>query len=223
MGFSSYKSYGSRVGIPNILLVVSPPAPPSAPAYTFRIKGSSSTVPVTDYNGNTVTNNRGVTMFNDPIRGYVFNLLGSNFLSINVNESTNITRTFWASTSTPASGSGNVYSSSNFPVFFFGTDRLNVYPNFPNGGRIISSIVQTTTWVFYAITLSPTSLSLYLNGSLVADNTVNENWGGDSSTIQFGAFESGNFYKGYLDDMRLYSSILTPEQIRTIYNESASS
>jgi hypothetical protein len=199
-----------------------PAPPPIAPTYTFRIKGNNTaTVPTTDLNGIAITNTNGVTMFNDPIRGYVFNLSGNNFLRINVNEATNITRTFWASSSTPASGSGNVYSSINFPVLFFGGNRLTVAPNFPNGERIVSSIIQTTTWVFYAITLSPTSLSLYLNGSLIADNTVNESWGGDSTAIQFGAYDSGNFYTGYLDDMRLYSSVLTPKQISTIYNETA--
>ena len=44
--------------------------------YTFRVKGNSAIVPTTDVKYIPFSNTGGVTMYNDPIRGYVFHQYG---------------------------------------------------------------------------------------------------------------------------------------------------
>jgi len=192
------------------------------PAYSFRVKGNgTSTVPTTDIISSSLTNTGSVTMYNDSTRGYVFNFSGANYLSIAVSTPVTSTKTFWVSSSTPTAGGGNVFSGNNYPIWFSGRTNLQANSNFPNGTNVYSSKTQIITWVFYAVTTTATSTSIYVNG--IFDVTASTTYSGDTSPIQFGAYTGTSNYTGYLDDMRLYPSVLSDAQILSIYNESVSS
>jgi hypothetical protein len=59
-------------------------------------------------------------------------------------------------------------------------------------------------------------MNIYVNGNFVT--SVANDWLGENSEIQFGAYAGGNNYKGLIDDIRLYPLALTQEQISKIYN-----
>jgi hypothetical protein len=158
-------------------------------------------------------------MYNDATRGYVFRFSGSNYLQISASTLTNSTKTFWLSSSTPSTGQGNVFSSNNFAVWFQATSTLKFYPG--NSGTIYTSTTtQTITWIFYAITTSNTKTYMYINGSSSSNAgcNISAGWSGDTNPIQFGAYAGSNYYTGYMDDMRLYPSVLTSAEILQIYN-----
>ena len=184
--------------------------------FTFRVKSTTSVVPTTA-NGYAVTNNNATTMVNNGTRGFVFNFAGNNSLSINLATPLNSTKTFWLSSSTPQTGSGNVFSTTKTPIWFNGTTFLRASVNYPSGGDATSNVAQTSTWLFYAITTTPTTTSLYVNGSLVSTLTVA--WTGDTDKMVFGAYQTNNVgnYTGLMDDIRFYSNILTPTDIMTLY------
>jgi len=196
-------------------------------AYTFRIKATSTTVPATDSTGlypiyNTTINTGGpVVAVADPTgtRGYVLQFFGQNYLSVFASSPVTSTRTFWLYSATPSAGAGNVFSSTNYPLFFNSTTFLSIRPGFTAGGgaTINSTVAQTANWVFYAVTTTATTVTLYINGVQNASNTMT-GYTGDTTTIQFGAYTGGSFYTGYIDDIRQYPYVLTNAQIAAIYN-----
>ena len=190
---------------------------PSNSITTFRVNSETSVVP-TISNGYTITNNNGTIMINDPARGFVFRFIGNNSLSLNVATPLNSTKTFWVSTTTPASGSNNIFSTTKIPIWFNGTALLRASVNFP-GTDVTSTIAQTSTWLFYAVTTTPTTTSMYINGNLVASSAVA--WTGDSDPMFIGAYQGTSFLNnGFIDDIRLYSFILTQPEILSLHTES---
>jgi hypothetical protein len=207
--------------------------------YTFRVKGTTTTVPTTDVSGTPILNKLGngistgslVTMYNDPSRGYVFSFSGSNYLQINLNNAATHTKTFWVSSSTPESGGGAVFSSVYNPHSFEGGKKLvsSFLTDNGSGGFVvtqdISTLTQGLSWTFYAITVTATStastsFSVYINGVLSSTKQLPgpaPKWINDSN-FQFGASGGDYRYTGYLDDIRFYPSVLSDTQILQIYN-----
>ena len=189
--------------------------------YQFRIKGVTSTVPTKDATGNYTITNTGTVAMTIDSSGYVFNLTGTNYLSIAGAAGltgTNCTRTMWVKTSTPTTGTGNVFSSTSWPIWFAITNFMGSQVSYTGGTRIVDPTNEGTGWVFYAFTTSATSQAMYVNGGTTPVATSSTAWSGDATTIQFGAQGGAqNYYTGKLDDMRQYNYVLTPQQIQQIY------
>ena len=186
------------------------------PNYTFRVKSTTSVVPTT-VDGYTLSNTS-VAMVNDATRGFVFSFGTNKSLSINLATPLNSTKTFWLSSSTPQSSDGNVFSTAKMPIYFNSTTLLKATVNFGGSpvANVVSTIAQTITWKFYAITTTATTTTMYVNGNVVASASVS--WTGDTSAMYFGSFTTGaNNYVGSMDDIIFYSLILTPAEIQTLY------
>jgi hypothetical protein len=162
-----------------------------------RVKGNSSTIPTTDTKGTALVNN-GVVMINDAIRGFVFNF-DNNLLTINVPTPVSNTRTFWMSS--PNTSDGNPISSKLHPLYYNQSSPLIIAPGFPSN-KLQTNITQGITWKFYAITVTSTRISIYIDGDynpvFVSDIS---NWNGDTSITTFGGYNGGAGFTGYLDDM----------------------
>ena len=188
--------------------------------YQFRLKPFTNVVSSYDNTHNfALTNSNNVTVVNDPAgsRGYVYQFNGSNYLSLNATTYYyGSTKTFWVYTSTPSAGQGNVFSSTSYTVWFQGTNFLNVQPG---STKLTSNFTQGAAWTFYAITVTSGTINMYINGSSTPTVTTSASgWSAnDTTAIQFGAYTGGNFYTGYLDDMRMYPMVLTASQISAIY------
>ena len=186
------------------------------PLFTFRVSSNTATVPTTTTGTSyTITNTGSVAMINDATRGFVFSLTGGNCLSVAVTTPLNTTKSFWLSSSTPASSGGNAFSTTKCPIWFNGGTFLKAGVNHPSPTNVFSTIAQTSTWLFYTITTSDTTTTMYVNGTQVA--TASVAWTGDTTTMYFGAYQGANFLTGRMDDIRFYSSILTATEINALY------
>jgi Concanavalin A-like lectin/glucanases superfamily len=184
--------------------------------WTFRVKSSTSVVPAS-VDGITVTNVNNVAMFNDPTRGFVFQFLGNNCLSLNQPTPVNSTKSFWLSVANPAIEFNNVFSTTKMPIFFNKTNLLRAIVNFGVAGttNVISTQAQTSAWKFYTITTTATETSIYVDGIRVTTSFVN--WTGDTNAIYIGSYTNLSFLTGFMDDIRLYSSILSATEIQLLY------
>ena len=189
---------------------------PAQIPWTFRVKSLTATVPLI-VDGTPLTNINNVAMVNDPIRGFVFNFAGNNCLRLNVTTPLQTTKTFWVSATSASSNDSNVFSSNLNPKWFCRTNFLRVNNSFQSGLPAISTIEQTVVWRFYAVTTTTTTTttSLYVDGNLVSSVLVNAT--GDTGSIYFGSNEGGSFITGRVDDMRMYSQILSSSEISNIY------
>ena len=185
----------------------------SVSTYTFRVNSETATVP-TVADGFTVTNTNAVAMINNGTRGFVFNFTGSKHLSIVATTPLSSTKTFWVS-ATPSS-SDNTFSTTKIPIWFNGTNFLRASVNFPTSGvDVTSTSPQNMTWKHYAITTTATTTSMYINGVLNA--SASATWTGDTATMYFGAYQGSSTLIGLMDDIRFYTSILTPTEIQNLY------
>ena len=185
----------------------------SVSTYTFRVNSETATVP-TVADGFTITNTNAVAMINNGTRGFVFNLTGSKHLSIVATTPLSSTKTFWVS-ATP-SGSDNTFSTTKLPIWFNGTNFLRATVNFPTVGvDVTSTSSQSNQWKHYAITTTATTTSMYINGVLNA--SASATWTGDTATMYFGAYQGSSTLIGLMDDIRFYTSILTPTEIQNLY------
>ena len=119
------------------------------------------------------------------------------------------------SATSASSNDSNVFSSNLNPKWFCRTNFLRVNNSFQSGLPAISTIEQTVVWRFYAVTTTTTTTSLYVDGNLVSSVLVNAT--GDTGSIYFGSNEGGSFITGRVDDMRMYSQILSSSEISNIY------
>lgn len=185
--------------------------------YTFKIIGNAALTVPTTVNGYSLINN-GVTAVQLSRGAIALYFNGNSFLYMDITTPTVCTKTFWVRREID-NQVNNVFSSSNHPTFFDNSIFLQTSVNFLTGGgaNILSTISQKSTdsWKFYAITMSATKTSLYVDGNLNAE--ANVNWIGDTSRIYFGAFEGGYKLTGWINDIRLYPTNLTPLEIRQLY------
>lgn len=184
---------------------------------------SLSSVPTTDNTGTTALTNNGVTITqNDATRGKVMYFNGSsNYINTNYILPIIHTRSCWVKLTTTNSPN-NLISTLQRPIWG-GTTNYMVFSMFFNNGsgniyNDTANIVSSGIWYYYALTYDGTTARLYKNGLLdmtVTTPTVTSTIG---DNIVLGAWSSGNFLSGYLDNIRCYDTALTQAQIQAIYS-----
>ena len=118
------------------------------------------------------------------------------------------------------------YNNTNKHVFRMGRTTIN--DEVSTGAPLADYL---NTWVHWAIIKDPVAgtMKLYRNGAEVGSATgktiipefvSDSNTGGASGGLRIGRFWS-EYYKGHLDDYRVYDSALTAAQVQTIYQSSA--
>lgn len=98
--------------------------------------------------------------------------------------------------------------------------------NGTSSGTVISGgSIPLNSWSFLTVTVSESmSTVLYINGVQVATGTSTspQNVSRSSSFIAKSNWSWDSFYKGQIDDIRIYTTALTPEEIKEIYQQRAS-
>lgn len=121
------------------------------------------------------------------------------------------------------SGSGNriLFGQNNFYIRLKNDNSLEVL-----GGKNISNPTQITTnqWTHVAATYSATEeiTKLYINGKEIAQTSRTGNLNTDSSlfTIAKNASSNTEYFKGYLDEVRLFNKALSEDEIhKMVYQE----
>ena len=93
----------------------------------------------------------------------------------------------------------------------------------PGSPTVIASTITVASrvglWTFLAATYDGTTITLYVNGSSQASASSSaSSCGQQPFTIGNDPANSGPFYAGKIDDVRTYSSALSPTDITSIYN-----
>ena len=81
------------------------------------------------------------------------------------------------------------------------------------------SLAETGVWTHYFVTYDGTDYKMYVNGELKRTKTDTITTI-DSTVADIGSFKNGAsaFYEGIIDDVRIYNTALTPEEVSAIYN-----
>lgn len=94
-----------------------------------------------------------------------------------------------------------------------------------SGTAISGGSIPLNSWSFLTVTVSESmSTVLYINGVQVATGTSTspQNVSRSSSFIAKSNYSVDSFYKGQIDDVRIYTTALTTEEIRELYQQRAS-
>lgn len=137
------------------------------------------------------------------------------------------TISFWAKiNSSQTSGIGSIISisldSSKYPLWIY-TDGasllMSAFTNtYPNKTIDISSYIDI--WAFYTVTIiKGGTCNLYINGILIGSFTAGTTEPDSGSHIYLGdlRIDRGLYFSGYIDDLRMYATILTNEDILNLY------
>jgi len=95
-----------------------------------------------------------------------------------------------------------------------------------SGGRVLVSapIPSANTWHHYAYTYDPTvgthgTHTLYIDGQSVATNVTDGAQTGAVASLQFGRWVGGfEYYKGALDEVRIYNRALSLTEVQGLYH-----
>ena len=82
-----------------------------------------------------------------------------------------------------------------------------------------SSPLPTNTWTHLTLTYNGSALTLYQNGVAVATSNVSGTLSSDTETLQIGGSQFGEYFKGLIDEVRVYSRALSDSEIQTIYQQ----
>ncbi len=91
-------------------------------------------------------------------------------------------------------------------------------------GQALSSSAQTfnlDTWYFVGWTMNGTTLTFYRNGTNLGTATVTINNGvgeSDAFAIGRGTADNGNFWSKWLDEIGVWSRVLTDDEMTELYN-----
>ena len=149
----------------------------------------------------------------------------------------------WVLSSEQASSSNNnsyigKHSSSGSILFLFGYFGNQLYLQIKNASTYIPNAGNepTTGWVHYAISAreqsGATSVVIYKNGSQVWNGTLNDVFTGNISEYskhwvlgmnRSPAVPQLDFFKGKMDDVRIYDWNITADEVKEIYYKEAAS
>ncbi|MFZ4398529.1 MAG: LamG-like jellyroll fold domain-containing protein [Bacteroidales bacterium] len=88
--------------------------------------------------------------------------------------------------------------------------------------RISNSMVPLNQWVYVAGTISNNNYRLFINGvdAGMSSESINHNFDGTNSySLKIGKFRTNNYFKGKIDDIRLYNRSLSQTLIDSLYHE----
>jgi hypothetical protein len=89
----------------------------------------------------------------------------------------------------------------------------------PYGVAVFTNSIQIGVWMYLAAVYDGTGITAYLNGVVTDYKIVSGPAGGTSDPLVIGNDTDGasRFFDGYIDDVRIYNSVLTASQIYGIY------
>ena len=93
------------------------------------------------------------------------------------------------------------------------------------GGYSVTTTTSMSTGVWYNYVLTfdfSSSIKAYLNGSQEATATPSGTFWQNSDTVYIGRYHAGaTYFDGEMDQIRVFPSALTPDQVTEVYNEVA--
>ena len=194
-------------------------------AYGFD-EGTGTTVADSSGNGNngTIAN---ATWTNSGKFGKALSFNGTNALvtipdSASLHLTTGMTLEAWVDPSTVTSVWRDVIYKGNDNYYLSATSTSN---KVPAGGGIVgssyreaygTSALVTNTWTYLAATFDGTAMRLYVNGALVSTKTgAVGTLATSTNALQIGGDSIyGQYFKGLIDEVRIYNTALTRRRSR---------
>ncbi|WP_319507612.1 LamG-like jellyroll fold domain-containing protein [uncultured Methanolobus sp.] len=116
-------------------------------------------------------------------------------------------------------GDTSSISASSSPYALFHTN--GIYPGVRVAGQIISSNAETkfNDWYFVTVTKEGSDLKFYVNGELRDTKKSAASIPASESDLLIGIDPPGvtEYFKGAMDELRIYNYALSQDEIRTIY------
>ena len=81
------------------------------------------------------------------------------------------------------------------------------------------SPLPTNTWTHLTVTYNGSTLTLYRNGVAVANSNVSGTLSPTTGTLQIGGSQFGEYFKGLIDEVRIYNRALTATEIQATYQQ----
>jgi hypothetical protein len=81
------------------------------------------------------------------------------------------------------------------------------------------SPLSVNTWTHLTLVSTGSTLTLYRDGVAVANSSVSGIASSTNGTLQIGASEFGEYFKGLIDEVRIYSRALTATEVQGIYQQ----
>ena len=121
-------------------------------------------------------------------------------------------------------------------LFDFGSDQNNYFFYSPSNGRVESSVggvkdtmdvtafANTGVWEHYAVVRSANHVWLYRNGSLVSDKACAQALTSIPNTSNYigkSHYATDKYFKGTMDEIKIYNKTCTAEEIKAEYDKYA--
>src|SRR5262249_48260304 len=81
------------------------------------------------------------------------------------------------------------------------------------------SPLPINTWTHLAVTYNGSTLTFYRNGVAGATSTVSGTLSPTTGTLQIGGSQFGEYFKGLIDEVRIYNRALTETEIQATYQQ----
>lgn len=161
----------------------------------------------------------------------------SNYMTVNIGDLKKFTVSFWFKDSIPVDAWPEFFMYNQFWCNTAGSGDPPYIGNVGARKQLANNNAYGTSTQYYPIinvwhnicvqydSLNNNMIKLYADGILVSTGVYSPGGGYNNLTknvITFGAttdLASGHFYKGYLDDVRLYNRIIDSIEIKSLYTE----
>jgi hypothetical protein len=173
----------------------------------YELKGTGSKIVIADNPVFNSTNQITVSVWANPTATWTYN--AQHIISKEVKDNYGFCMGF--------DQNNSVYGTGNYAIF------LQIMK--PNGYDHIYKILtpaELPGWKNIVFTTDGNTMKIFLNGNEVATKTVTTNLQIiNSGPINIGtrAIRTDQWYKGYVDDVRIYNRVLTETEIKALYEE----
>jgi hypothetical protein len=197
--------------------------------YSFTGNANDSTT--NSNNGLVIKASLAPDRFGNVDRAYSFNgidaliqIQSKPYLNLADNEAT---VAFWAkfdgtSTTRHVLGKSDGPFNQNKWIFYYSTfpDRISLHVNRISGGSTFSAPTpfsyDTTSWHHFAITKSGTTFTSFIDGIPTAQGSGPSQLPATSAYFTIGSVEGLSWFKGSLDEIRIYNRALTLKEIQAL-------
>ncbi len=112
-------------------------------------------------------------------------------------------------------------------IFWFGNDGISLIMTHSGGGWIWlgNFAFELNNWYCLAIMRNGNNLSAYVNGVNIGSNTISSSTPNPAATLQFGTAEPdrpNRVLRGKIDNIKIYSRVLSEEEIMMLCNRVSS-
>lgn len=103
-------------------------------------------------------------------------------------------------------------------LLFISTQTIRWY-SYPGPASVTSSaVVNPGSWYYVVAMYNNSNLTLYINNTLAAGPAAASAWDGVARPIGIGGKGSSQYFQGKIDEPRIYSKALTPDEMADLYN-----